>query len=95
MTRWCWSAASVRSGRAMAQKTGAACKRAGLAPITFHSLRATYATLVADQGLPIASLSKLLGHADASTTAIYIWPEAAPAALDPRAQIGASGRQMH
>lgn len=68
----------------MAAKTRAACKRAGLAPLTFHSLRATYATLTADAGLPIGKLSALLGHADAATTAIYIRPESARAAADPR-----------
>lgn len=47
-----------------AGKTRWACKRAGLAPLTFHSLRATYATLIADAGLPIGKLSALLGHSD-------------------------------
>ena len=72
----------------MAAKTRAACKRAGLAPLTFHSLRATYATLTADAGLPIGKLSAMLGHADASTTAIYIRPESSRAAADPRAILG-------
>ncbi|HEX2687281.1 MAG TPA: tyrosine-type recombinase/integrase [Kofleriaceae bacterium] len=72
----------------MAAKTRAACKRAGLAPLTFHSLRATYATLTADAGLPIGKLSALLGHADAATTAIYIRPESSRAAADPRAILG-------
>jgi integrase len=72
----------------MAAKTRAACKRAGLAPLTFHSLRASYATLTADGGLPITKLSALLGHGDVSTTAIYIWPESAHAASDPRAILG-------
>jgi integrase len=56
---------------------------AGLEPLTFHSLRATYATLTADAGLPITKLSALLGHADAATTAIYIRPESSRAAVDP------------
>lgn len=72
----------------MAAKTRAACKRAGLAPLTFHSLRATYATLTADAGLPIGKLQVLLGHADASTTGIYIRPESSRAAADPRAVLG-------
>jgi len=72
----------------MAAKTRAACKRAGVEPLTFHSLRATYATLTADAGLPITKLSALLGHADAATTAIYIRPESSRAAVDPRAIIG-------
>jgi integrase len=72
----------------MAAKTRSACKRAGLEPLTFHSLRATYATLTADAGLPITKLSALLGHADAATTAIYIRPESSRAAVDPRAILG-------
>lgn len=71
----------------MALKTRSACKRAGLAPLTFHSLRASYATITADQGLPIGRLSALLGHNDAATTAIYIRPESEHAVTDPRARI--------
>lgn len=72
----------------LAEKTRAACRRAGLAELTFHSLRATYATIAVDQGLPISKLQALLGHADAATTSIYIRPEAQHAALDPRAVLG-------
>jgi integrase len=72
----------------MAAKTRAACKRAGLTPLTFHSLRASYATIVADQGLPVSKLQALLGHADAATTAIYIRAESQHAAMDPRALLG-------
>ncbi len=43
----------------MAQKTRSACKRAGLTPLTFHSLRASFATLAADQGLPVGKLMAL------------------------------------
>lgn len=71
-----------------AAKARAACKRAGLIPMPFHSLRASYATLVADQGLPVGKLQALLGHADASTTAIYIRSESTHARLDPRARLG-------
>jgi integrase len=72
----------------MAAKPRSACKRAGLEPLTFHSLCATYATLIADAGLPITKLSALLGHADAATTAIYIRPESSRAAVDPHAILG-------
>lgn len=79
----------LREGRDdVAAKTRAACKRAGVPPVTFHDLRASYATLVADAGLPIGKLQALLGHADASTTAIYIRPESAHSAADPRAILG-------
>lgn len=79
----------------MALKTRAACKRAGLTPITFHSLRASYATLVADQGLPVGKLASLLGHADIATTAIYIRPESAHAASDPRARLGGASVRLN
>lgn len=72
----------------MAQKTRAACKRAKVTPLTFHSLRASYATLAANAGLPIAKLQALLGHADAATVSIYIRPESDSAAFDPRAVLG-------
>jgi integrase len=72
----------------MAAKTRSACKRAGLAPVTFHDLRASYATLVAAAGLPIGKLQALLGHASPSTTSIYVRSESEHAALDPRAVLG-------
>jgi integrase len=76
----------------LAEKTRAACRRAGLAELTFDSLRATYATIAADQGLPVGKLAALLGHADTKTTAICIRPEAQHAALDPRAVVGGTAR---
>ena len=56
---------------------------AGRAPLTFHSLLATYATICADAGLPIGEPFALLGHADAATTAIYIRTESSRAASTP------------
>lgn len=77
----------VEGGDDMADKTRAACKRANVAPVTFHQLRASYATLVADAGLPISKLQVLLGHSDAKTTSGYIRAESQSAALDPRARL--------
>ena len=72
----------------MARRTRRACSRANITPLTFHELRASYATIAADQGLPVTRLSALLGHADVATTAIYIRPESSHAVTDPRARIG-------
>lgn len=76
----------------VAQKTRSACKRAGLTPMTFHSLRSTFGTIVSDGGLPLAQVQALLGHADIRTTGIYLRPESARAALDPRARVSAGAR---
>ena len=40
-------------------------------PVTPHQLRHTYARQLTEAGMPIASLSKLMGHAQVSTTQIY------------------------
>lgn len=40
-----------------------------------HLLRSTRATLLSDEGVDIRAIQKLLGHADASTTQIYIISE--------------------
>jgi integrase len=62
--------------------------------LPFHNLRATYATLVADQGSPVSALSVLLGHANASTTASYMRPESQGATLAPSCHDPAVPEQM-
>jgi len=47
----------------------AALERAGLPRVTFHSLRHACATLLIEQGEELAVVSRLLGHANLSTTA--------------------------
>jgi len=46
-----------------------ACKKAKIEPeITFHDLRHTYASLLANRGADLLTISKLLGHADTRIT---------------------------
>jgi len=44
---------------------------AGVEPISPHRLRHTLATLLVNQGMPITSLQKFLGHQDINTTLVY------------------------
>jgi site-specific recombinase XerD len=47
-----------------------ACKAAKIdPPVSFHDLRHTYASMLAQQGVDLLSISKLLGHADTRITA--------------------------
>lgn len=44
---------------------------AGLAPLRIHDLRHTYASMLIQDGMSLAEVGQLLGHADPSTTQIY------------------------
>ena len=67
----------------MARRTRRACKRAGVASVKFHELRATYASHLAERvSLPI--VGAVLGHADVKTTARYAHIDTASLARDPR-----------
>jgi len=46
-------------------------QRADVQPISPHRLRHTLATLLVNQGMPLTSLQKFLGHQDINTTLIY------------------------
>jgi len=46
-------------------------QKAGIEPLTCHRLRHTLATLLVNQGMPITSLQKLLGHRDINMTLVY------------------------
>jgi len=48
-----------------------ACRRAGIENATLHSLRHTFASHLVMAGVDLATVSKLLGHKDISTTMIY------------------------
>jgi len=49
----------------------AVAKRAGLAGVRLHDLRHTHASFGAGAGLQLSIVGKLLGHAQATTTARY------------------------
>jgi len=48
-----------------------AAKRAGLEKISIHTLRHTFASHLVMAGVPLATVSNLLGHSDIKTTMIY------------------------
>lgn len=61
------------SGRTLQRKFKKYSKLAGLNPkYTFHSLRHGFATRCLESGMPINQLQVLLGHANISTTSIYV-----------------------
>lgn len=52
----------------------AACRRAKIEGLRFHDLRHTAATRWIQAGMPITTVSRLLGHADIKTTYRYVNP---------------------
>jgi len=57
----------------------AACKRAGIAPVTFNDLRRTFASRLAEAGVPEITIAQYMGH---STSAMVrrIYAQVSPAA---------------
>jgi len=49
-----------------------ACQAVGLPKLTPHRLRATYATWLSEEGVPIQDIQKALEHKDIRTTAAYL-----------------------
>jgi len=59
-------------GTPLNQRFIAARDAAGVPPITFHGLRHTFGTTLARDGWPVSDIQALMGHADISTTQIYM-----------------------
>ena len=49
-----------------------ACEAVGLPRLVPHRIRATYATWLSEQGVPIQDIQAALAHKDIRTTAVYL-----------------------
>jgi integrase len=56
----------------VARVVDAACQATGIRRFTPHRLRATYATWLSEEGVPIQDIQHVLGHKDIRTTALYL-----------------------
>jgi integrase len=68
------------------KRTRRACRRAGIAEVTFHQLRHTAASHLA-QRVPLPMVGAVLGHADPKTTARYAHLDTEGIARSPRLQL--------
>ena len=50
----------------------AACREAGITNFTFHDLRHTFGTRLADAGVDVVKIKELMGHSSIVTTMRYI-----------------------
>lgn len=72
-----------------------ACRRAGLEDVTFHTLRHSFASRLAQAGVPLNTIRELLGHGDMTVTMRYA--HLAPNNLREAVQVlveGACDREM-
>ena len=63
---------SVVSATTLGRLVDNACKAIGIHRLTPHRLRATYATWLSEEGVPIQDIKEVLGHKDINTTAGYL-----------------------
>ena len=56
------------------KSVSAACREAGIANFTFHDLRHTFGTRLADAGVDVVKIKALMGHASIVTTMRYTRP---------------------
>jgi len=62
-------AATYREGGNLRISLKRLCKRLKMPPVTFHSLRHSFCTILAKQGVPLKTASMLMGHASIAVTA--------------------------
>ncbi len=70
--------------RRLVHRLKGACKRAGLRPMGWHTLRHTFASHLAMKGAPMTAVQMLLGHTSITTTMRYthLAPSTLRAAID-------------
>src|SRR5687768_18472890 len=61
-----------RGTRISKKSFSAACREAGITNFTFHDLRHTFGTRLADAGVDVVKIKELMGHASIVTTMRYI-----------------------
>lgn len=67
----CQANGKVHSLSAMNNALTKLCVRNGLPAVTVHGLRHMFATILVEQGVPLAKISGLLGHSSVNTTFEY------------------------
>ena len=67
----CQANGKVHSLSAMNNALTKLCVRNGLPAVTMHGLRHMFATILVEQGVPLAKISGLLGHSSVNTTFEY------------------------
>ncbi len=48
------------------------CDKAGVPHVSWHPLRHTFGTLLAERGVDLPTIQRLMGHASGATTTIYL-----------------------
>jgi integrase len=69
-----WKTKEPRTGPFQYRKTilRTLCKRAGVTRFSYHSLRHSGASIMAQRNVPIGAIQKILGHENRTTTEIYL-----------------------
>jgi integrase len=84
---------SFQDESALRRRFQAACARAGLGHFRFHDLRHTFGT-IAVQAFPISDVQGYMGHADLSTTLVYVHHQPRRDAAERLNQVVAEAREF-